>query len=107
MTSRIREREAEFTKQVKEREEQIGQLKDRLKVLSKKLTDTVKEKDFKFPRDRERVARDQEENGAELQNIIKQVSFIRGPTKSRTFAQTRLECVNWDIKCFFCFVCGN
>lgn len=73
MTSRIREREAEFQRQVQEREGQIAQLKDRLKILSQKITES-KDKDFKFPRDREKVVRDQREDGAELQNIIKQVS---------------------------------
>ena len=74
MTSRIREREAEFQRQVQEREEQITHLKERLKILSQKLAES-KEKDFKFPRDREKVFRDQKEDGAELQNILKQVCF--------------------------------
>lgn len=73
VTSRIREREAEFQRQVQEREEQISHLKDRLKILSQKLTDT-KEKDFKFPRDKEKVIKDTQEDGAELQNILKQVN---------------------------------
>ena len=72
VTSRIREREAEFNRQVQEREEQISHLKDRLKILSQKLTDT-KEKDFKFSRDKEKVIKDTQEDGAELQNILKQV----------------------------------
>ena len=72
MTSRIREREAEFQRQVQEREEQITNLKDRLKILSHKLADS-KEKDFRFPRDREKVLKDNKEEGAELQNILKQV----------------------------------
>lgn len=72
VTSRIREREAEFQRQVQDREEQITHLKDRLKILSQKLTES-KDKDIKFPRDREKVFRDQKEDGAELQNILKQV----------------------------------
>ena len=75
VTSRIREREAEFQRQVQEREEQISHLKDRLKILSQKLTDS-KEKDFKFPRDKEKVFKDQQEDGAELQNILKQVKTV-------------------------------
>ena len=72
VTSRIREREAEFAKQVQEREEQIRHLKERLRMLSQKLSDS-KEKGFKFPPDREKVVRDQHEDGVELQSIIKQV----------------------------------
>ena len=75
MTSRIREREAEFQRQVQEREEQITHLKDRLKILSQKLAES-KEKGFKFPPDREKVFRDQKEDGAELQNILKQVCIV-------------------------------
>ena len=72
VTSRIREREAEFAKQVQDREEQIRHLKERLRLLSQKLSDS-KEKDFKFPRDRDKVVKDQQEDGFELQSIIKQV----------------------------------
>ena len=36
VTSRVREREAEFQKQVLERDDQIGRLKERLKLLSSK-----------------------------------------------------------------------
>ena len=75
MTSRIREREAEFQRQVQDREEQISHLKDRLKILSQKLAES-KDKDFKFPRDprdREKVLLTQKEDGVELQNILKQV----------------------------------
>lgn len=75
MTSRIREREAEFQKQVQDREDQITHLKDRLKILSQKLSES-KEKDYKFPRDvreREKVLITQKEDGVELQNILKQV----------------------------------
>jgi hypothetical protein len=93
VTSRIREREAEFQKQVKEREDQIGQLKDRLKLLSQKLSES-KEKDFKFPRDREKVVRDQREDGAELQNIIKQV---RRKIVSRVATRRCLFRKNFDI----------
>lgn len=70
VTSRIREREAEFQKQVQDREEQITQLKERLKILSQKLAES---KEVKFPRDREKLFKDQKEDGAELQNILKQV----------------------------------
>jgi DNA repair exonuclease SbcCD ATPase subunit len=91
VTSRIREREAEFQKQVKEREDQIGQLKDRLKLLSQKLSES-KEKDFKFPRDREKVVRDQREDGAELQNIIKQV------TKERLQLERHLQIANDSLQ---------
>ena len=80
MTSRIREREAEFAKQVQEREEQIRHLKERLRLLSQKLSDSKEKKDFIFPRDRDRarseigqVVKDQQEDGFELQSIIKQV----------------------------------
>ena len=64
MTSRIREREAEFTKQVKEREDQISRLKERLKLLSKKLADSKDNgtKEFKFPRDRDVMEHDQRED---------------------------------------------
>ena len=75
VTSRIREREAEFQKQVQDREDQITHLKDRLKILSQKLSES-KEKDYKFPRDvreREKVLITQKEDGVELQNILKQV----------------------------------
>ena len=41
-------------------------------MLSQKLSDS-KEKGFKFPPDREKVVRDQHEDGVELQSIIKQV----------------------------------
>ncbi len=78
MTSRIREREAEFQRQVQEREEQISHLKERLKILSVKLAES-KEKDFKFPKDREKtekVFRDQKEDGLELQSILKQVRAL-------------------------------
>ena len=72
-----REREAEFQRQVQDREEQISHLKDRLKILSQKLAES-KDKDFKFPRDprdREKVLLTQKEDGVELQNILKQVCF--------------------------------
>lgn len=75
MTSRIREREAEFQKQVQDREEQITHLKDRLTLLSQKLIES-KEKDYKFPkdpRDREKVLLTLKEDGVELQNVLKQV----------------------------------
>ena len=78
MTSRIREREAEFQRQVQDREEQISHLKDRLKILSQKLAES-KDKDFKFPRDprdREKVLLTQKEDGVELQNILKQVCIV-------------------------------
>ena len=55
VTSRIREREAEFTKQVHERDEQIMRLKERLKIVSNRLTDS-KDKELKFPKDREKQA---------------------------------------------------
>ena len=78
MTSRIREREAEFQKQVQDREEQITHLKDRLTILSQKLIES-KEKDHKFPkdpRDREKVLLTLKEDGVELQNVLKQVCRI-------------------------------
>ena len=79
VTSRIREREAEFQKQVQDREEQITHLKDRLTILSQKLVES-KEKDFKFPRDprdREKVLLNLKEDGVELQNVLKQVFFFK------------------------------
>ena len=44
-------------------------------MLSQKLSDS-KEKGFKFPPDREKVVRDQHEDGVELQSIIKQVRMV-------------------------------
>ncbi|CAB4067176.1 unnamed protein product [Lepeophtheirus salmonis] len=86
VTSRIREREAEFTKQVQDRDEQIARLKERLKILSKKLGDysagrilTNKEKNVK-------------EEGVELQNIIKQV------TKERLQLERHLQMANDSLQ---------
>ena len=54
-------------------------------MLSQKLSDS-KEKGFKFPPDREKVVRDQHEDGVELQSIIKQVRM-----KSKNFVKLRHE----------------
>merc|ERR1712223_1784466 len=91
VTSRIREREAEFAKQVQDREEQIRHLKERLRLLSQKLSDS-KEKDFKFPRDRDKVVKDQQEDGFELQSIIKQV------TKERLQLERHLQIANDSLQ---------
>ena len=94
VTSRIREREAEFTKQVKEREEQISRLKERLKLLSKKLADSKDNgtKEFKFPRDTDVMEHDQREDGAELQHIIRQV------TKERLQLERHLQIANDSLQ---------
>ena len=94
VTSRIREREAEFQRQVQDREEQISHLKDRLKILSQKLAES-KDKDFKFPRDprdREKVLLTQKEDGVELQNILKQV------TKERLQLERHLQIANDSVQ---------
>ena len=70
VTSRIREREAEFQKQVKDREDQISRLKERLKILSQKLASN---KDGRGVGGRE-VYDATMTDGVELQSIIKQVS---------------------------------
>ena len=88
VTSRIREREAEFAKQVKDREEQISRLKERLKVLSQKLA-TTKEPRYAASRDMEN---DQREDGAELQSIIKQV------TKERMQLERHLQIANDSLQ---------
>ena len=94
VTSRIREREAEFTKQVKDREEQISRLKERLKLLSKKLADSKDNgtKEFKFPRDTDVMEHDQREDGAELQHIIRQV------TKERLQLERHLQIANDSLQ---------
>ena len=93
VTSRIREREAEFTKQVKEREEQISRLKERLKLLSKKLADSKDNGTKEFTnRDRDVMEHDQREDGAELQHIIRQV------TKERLQLERHLQIANDSLQ---------
>lgn len=91
VTSRIREREAEFTKQVHERDEQIQRLKERLKIVSTRLSDT-KEKDLKFPKDREKHAQATLDDGQELQHIIRQV------TKERLQLERHLQFANDSLQ---------
>ena len=93
VTSRIREREAEFTKQVHERDDQISRLKERLKIVSNRLTkDTLKDKDLKFPKDREKQAQATIEDGHELQHIIRQV------TKERLQLERHLQFANDSLQ---------
>ena len=92
VTSRIREREAEFTKQVHERDDQISRLKERLKLVSTRLTDYNKDKDLKFPKDRERQAKATIEDGHELQHIIRQV------TKERLQLERHLQFANDSLQ---------
>ena len=92
VTSRIREREAEFTKQVHERDDQISRLKERLKIVSTRLTDYNKDKDLKFPKDRERQAQATIEDGHELQHIIRQV------TKERLQLERHLQFANDSLQ---------
>ena len=77
VTSRIREREAEFQKQVKDREDQISRLKGRLKILSDKLANG-REGGKMVVGGGAGSAREVYDaamtDGVELQNIIKQVS---------------------------------
>ena len=91
VTSRIREREAEFTKQVHERDEQITRLKERLKIVSNRLTDN-KDKDHKFPKDREKQAQATIDDGHELQHIIRQV------TKERLQLERHLQFANDSLQ---------
>jgi len=91
VTSRVREREAEFQKQVMDRDDQIGRLKERLKLLSHRLSET-KEKDIKFPRDKERHALATAEDGTELQMIIRQV------TKERLQLERHLQIANDSLQ---------
>ena len=91
VTSRIREREAEFTKQVHERDDQITRLKERLKIVSNRLTDS-KDKDLKFPKDREKQAQATIEDGQELQHIIRQV------TKERLQLERHLQFANDSLQ---------
>ena len=91
VTSRIREREAEFTKQVHERDEQILRLKERLKIVSTRLTDS-KEKELKFPKDREKHAQATLDDGQELQHIIRQV------TKERLQLERHLQFANDSLQ---------
>ena len=93
VTSRIREREAEFTKQVHERDDQISRLKERLKIVSNRLTkDVLKDKDPKFPKDREKQAQATIEDGHELQHIIRQV------TKERLQLERHLQFANDSLQ---------
>ena len=93
VTSRIREREAEFTKQVHERDDQISRLKERLKIVSNRLTkDVLKDKDLKFPKDREKQAQATIEDGHELQHIIRQV------TKERLQLERHLQFANDSLQ---------
>ena len=92
MTSRIRAREAEFTKQVHERDDQISRLKERLKIVSNRLTDYNKDKDLKFPKDREKQAQATIEDGHELQHIIRQV------TKERLQLERHLQFANDSLQ---------
>ena len=91
VTSRIREREADFQKQIHERDEQLVRLKERLKILSTKLTDS-KEKDLKFPKDREKHVQATLEDGNELQHIIRQV------TKERLMLERHLQFANDSLQ---------
>lgn len=94
VTSRVREREAEFQKQVTDRDEQIGRLKERLKLLSSRLHDT-KEKELKpgqKPRDREKQVQGILDEGTELQNIIRQV------TKERLQLERHLQIANDSLQ---------
>ena len=102
VTSRIREREAEFAKQVQDREEQIRHLKERLRLLSQKLSDS-KEKDFKFPRDRDKVVKDQQEDGFELQSIIKQVgcNLLKHISEVILMEKKVSSCMGWEFFKFF------
>ena len=91
VTSRIREREADFQKQIHDRDEQLVRLKERLKILSTKLTDS-KEKDLKFPKDREKHVQATLEDGNELQHIIRQV------TKERLMLERHLQFANDSLQ---------
>ena len=91
VTSRIREREAEFTKQVHERDEQILRLKERLKIVSNRLSDS-KDKELKLPKDRERHAQATLDDGQELQHIIRQV------TKERLQLERHLQFANDSLQ---------
>jgi hypothetical protein len=91
VTSRVREREAEFQKQVTERDEQITRLKERLKLLSSRLHET-KEKEMKLPRDREKQVQGILDEGTELQNIIRQV------TKERLQLERHLQIANDSLQ---------
>jgi len=91
VTSRIREREAEFTKQVHERDEQITRLKERLKIVSNRLTDS-KDKELKFPKDKEKHAQATLDDGQELQHIIRQV------TKERLQLERHLQFANDSLQ---------
>ena len=91
VTSRVREREAEFQKQVTERDDQISRLKERLKVVSSRLHET-KEKEIKLPRDRERQVQGILDEGTELQNIIRQV------TKERLQLERHLQIANDSLQ---------
>ena len=91
VTSRVREREAEFQKQVHERDEQITRLKERLKILAVRLAET-KDKELKLPKDREKHAQATIEDGSELQNIIRQV------TKERLQLERHLQIANDSLQ---------
>jgi len=91
VTSRVREREADFQKQVTERDEQISRLKERLKLLSSRLHET-KEKEMKLPRDREKQVQGILDEGTELQNIIRQV------TKERLQLERHLQIANDSLQ---------
>ena len=91
VTSRVREREAEFQKQVHERDEQISRLKERLKILAVRLAET-KDKELKLPKEREKHAQATVEDGTELQNIIRQV------TKERLQLERHLQIANDSLQ---------
>eukprot|EP00090_Calanus_glacialis_P024942 TRINITY_DN3873_c0_g1_i1.p1 TRINITY_DN3873_c0_g1~~TRINITY_DN3873_c0_g1_i1.p1 ORF type:complete len:1331 (+),score=212.74 TRINITY_DN3873_c0_g1_i1:800-4792(+) len=91
VTSRVREREAEFQKQVHERDEQITRLKERLKILAVRLAET-KDKELKLPKEREKHAQATVEDGTELQNIIRQV------TKERLQLERHLQIANDSLQ---------
>lgn len=91
VTSRVREREADFQKQVTERDEQITRLKERLKLLSSRLHET-KEKEMKLPKDREKQVQGILDEGTELQNIIRQV------TKERLQLERHLQIANDSLQ---------
>eukprot|EP00095_Tigriopus_kingsejongensis_P012128 maker-scaffold560_size136926-snap-gene-0.23 protein:Tk12128 transcript:maker-scaffold560_size136926-snap-gene-0.23-mRNA-1 annotation:"rims-binding protein 2-like" len=88
VSSRLREREAEFQRQVQDRDEQITRLKERLKVVSKKLTE-AKDGQVDLSKLEKNV---QLENGVELQSIIKQV------TKERLQLERHLQIANDSLQ---------
>lgn len=89
VSSRLREREAEFQRQVQDREEQINRLKERLKVVSKKLSEVKDGGQVDISKLEKTL---QLENGMELQCIIKQV------TKERLQLERHLQIANDSLQ---------